>query len=93
MTPEESRGCRTNSFAMLAEGSGRSGRGWGSRRSRRPSAWEITVRALAYIEAGARNLTLRAMAQIAAVLGVRTTELLVPPEDDREVRKGRPRKS
>jgi len=51
----------------------------------------ITVRALAYIEAGTRNLTLRAMTQIAGVLGVRTTDLLLPPAT-RETRRGRPRK-
>lgn len=51
----------------------------------------ITVRALAYIEAGAQNLTLRTMVRVAAVLGVRTADLLVPP-GSREVRRGRPRR-
>jgi transcriptional regulator with XRE-family HTH domain len=51
----------------------------------------ITVRALAYIEAGARNLTLRSLAEIAAVLGVRVIDFLAPP-GSREVKQGRPRK-
>jgi transcriptional regulator with XRE-family HTH domain len=51
----------------------------------------MTVRALAYIEAGARNLTLRALTEIALILGTKTIELLKPPLS-REVRQGRPPK-
>jgi hypothetical protein len=49
------------------------------------------VRSFAYIEAGSQNLTLRTMTGIAAVLGVRTIDLLAPPAS-RDVKRGRPRK-
>jgi transcriptional regulator with XRE-family HTH domain len=51
----------------------------------------IAVRSLAHIEAGKQNLTLRTMTEIAAVLGVRTVDLLAPPES-RIVKRGRPKK-
>ena len=47
----------------------------------------MTVPNYQRIEAGTQNLTLRTMAKIARVLGVRVVDLLLPPEAPRPKRR------